>query len=365
MHTGGEADIETGRTVTIRAIILCFAFLCSVRLNAQKSSDVLVMKNGDRFTCEIKGLSGGVLSVKLNYVDGTIAVQWSQVAQLQSDRLFLVKTESGAVYTGKVSTTGTFDDPPIKIEIAETTGKEAEVAQRKIINLSQTSEGFWHRFDGAVNTGLLYSKGNESVQYNFSSQVAYTRERWASQVNFNSSLASNSGSNLTTRNQTDAGVSRLLRWNNWFYAGTASFLQSSVQEIDLQTTLGGGIGHYLKNTNRSSIAVIGGLGWQKVNYGQNNVAQGAQNTAVGFVAAEIKAFKFKKTNLDVSASLIPAISDAGRVHFNTNAVYYIKIVNDLSWNFSFYGSWDTRPPPTFPKSDYGTSSGLSWTFGNR
>jgi putative salt-induced outer membrane protein YdiY len=158
---------------------------------------------------------------------------------------------------------------------------------------------------------------------------------------------------------------RLLRWNNWFYAGSASFLQSSVQEINPQTTLGGGIGRYLKNTNRSSIYLLGGLGWQNVGYGKNTVAQGTQNTAVGFVATEMKAFKFKKTNLDAPASIIPTISESGRVHFIANAVYYIKVINDLSWNFSFYGSWDTQPPSTLPKSDYGTSSGLSWTFGNR
>jgi hypothetical protein len=351
--------------VTMRAIILCCVFLCSVPLFAQENTDVIVMKNGDRFTCEIKGLSAGVLSVKLSYVDGTIAMQWSQVAHLESNRLFLIQTESGVVYTGKVSTTGASNDPPIRIEIAETPGKQVEVAQRKIIKLTQTSEGFWHRFDGAVNTGLLYSKGNESIQYNVGSQVAYTRERWSSELNFNSSFASNSNSNLTTRNQTDLNTLRLLRWNNWFYAGTATFLQSSVQEINLQTTLGGGVGRYLKNTNRATIYVLGGLGWQNVGYGKNTVDQGPQNTAVGFVAGQIKAFKFKKTNVDVTASLIPSISDAGRVHFNTNAVYYIKLVSDLSWNFSFYGSWDSRPPPTLPKSDYGTSSGLSWTFGNR
>src|ERR1700733_1026115 len=335
-----EAGFETGRAVTIRAIILYCSLLCAVPLFAQENTDVIVMKNGDRWTCEIKGLSGGVLSVKLNYVDGTVAVQWSQVAHLESSRLFLVKTESGAVYTGKVSTTGTSNDPPIEIEIADVPGKDVEVAQRKIIKLSQTSEGFWHRFDGAINTGLLYSKGNESTQYNLSSQVAYTRERWSSKLLFNSSFASSSGSNLTTRNQTDFNTLRLLRWNNWFYAGTASFLQSSVQEINLQTTLGGGIGRYLRNTNRASIYVAGGLGWQNVAYRQNTIDQGPQNTAVGFVAGEIKAFKFKKTNVDVTSSLIPAISDTGRLHFNANAVYYVKVVNDLSWNVSFYGSWD-------------------------
>src|SRR3984885_1079265 len=351
--------------MTIRIIILSSALLFSATLLAQENNDVLVMKNGDRLTCEIKGLSAGVLSVKLSYVDGTIAVQWSQVAHLESNRLFLVHTESGAVYTGKMSTTGASTDPPIRIELAETPSEVVEVAQRKIIKLSQTSEGFWHRFDGALNTGFLYSKGNESAQFNLSSQLAYTRERWSSQLSFNTSFASSNGSNLTTRNQTDLNTLKLLQWNNWFYAGTASFLQSSVQDINLQTTLGGGIGRYLKNTNRTSIYVMGGLGWQNISYGQNTVDQGKNNTAVGFIATEIKAFKFKKTNLDISASLIPAISDTGRVHFNTNAIYYIKLVNDLSWNFSFYGSWDTRPPVTFPKSDYGTSSGLSWTFGNR
>lgn len=351
--------------MTIRAIILCTTLLFSLPLAAKENTDVIVMKNGDRFTCEIQGLSGGVLSVKVKYVDGAMAVQWSEVAHLESNRLFLVKTESGEVYTGKISTGGASNDPPIRIEMAQTPEKGVEVTQHEIIRLNGTSEGFWQRFNGSVNTGLLYSKGNESTQYNVSSQVVYPRERWSSELLFSSSLASNSGSTLTTRNQTDLNTLRLLRWNNWFYAGYSSFLQSSVQEINLQTTLAGGVGRYLKNTNRSSIYVLGGVGWQNVGYGQTPVDQGSQNTAVGFVAGQVKVFKFKKTNLDVSASLLPAITEAGRVHFNTNAVYYIKFISDLSWNFSFYGSWDSRPPATLPKSDYGTSSGLSWTFGNR
>jgi hypothetical protein len=357
--------METGHAVTIRAIILSSTLLLSLPLFAQDKNDILVMKNGDRFTCEIKGLSAGVLSVKLSYVDGTISVQWSQVAHLESDRLFLVETEGGAVYTGRLSTSGISEDPPIRIQLAATPNREVEVAQNKIIKLSQTSEKFWNRFNGAVNTGSLYSKGNQSAQYNVSSQVAYDRERWSAQASFNSSFASNSGAGVSTRNQTDLSTMRLLRWNNWFYAGSASFLQSSVQEISLQTTLSGGVGRYLKNTNRASIYLLGGLGWQNVGYSQNPADQGTENIAVGFIATEAKAFKFKKTNLDISASLLPAISDPGRVHFNANAVYYIKLFSDLSWNFSFYGSWDTRPPATLSGSDYGTSSGFSWTFGNR
>jgi hypothetical protein len=59
--------------LTIRAIILSSAFLFSLRLFAQESKDAIMMKNDDRFTCEIKGLGGGILPGKLSYVGGTRA----------------------------------------------------------------------------------------------------------------------------------------------------------------------------------------------------------------------------------------------------------------------------------------------------
>jgi len=62
---------------------------------------------------------------------------------------------------------------------------------------------------------------------------------------------------------------------------------------------------------------------------------------------------------------VPALSEPGHVRFNTNISYFVKIFGDLKWNTSFYGNWDNRPPPGFSSSDYGTSSGVSWTFGLR
>jgi hypothetical protein len=90
-----------------------------------------------------------------------------------------------------------------------------------------------------------------------------------------------------------------------------------------------------------------------------------QQVATGLVAAGARLFRFNKTTLDVTTSVFPAISQPGRVYTNLNATYYIKISGSLSWNVSFYGNWDNQPPPTFSGSDYGTSSGLSITFGNR
>ena len=74
---------------------LALLFLFCSTLFARDNTDVIVMKNGDRMTCEIKGLSAGVLSVKLSYAQGIISVQWSAVAHLESNQLFFVKTEDG------------------------------------------------------------------------------------------------------------------------------------------------------------------------------------------------------------------------------------------------------------------------------
>ena len=351
--------------MNIRVLIFSLTLLFASPLFARDNTDVIVMKNGDRMTGEIKALSAGVLSVKLKYVQGTIGVQWLEVARLESDQLFLVKTESGTVYTGKLSTGGKPGERAVNIEVAVAPEKEVEISPAQLVQLDQTAEGFWQRFNGAINTGILYSKGNESTQYNIASLVEYRRERWSAQASQNSSLSSSSGASLATRNQEDLSVMKLLPWNNWFYLGSGDFLQSSVQGIDLQATLGGGIGRYLRNSNRASLYVLGGLAWQNARYKGDTAGQGAQNAAAGLIDSELKIFRFKKTDLDISAVVLPGISEPGRIRANLNASYYIKLFSDLSWNVSFYGNWDNQPPPTLSGSDYGTSSGLSWTFGNR
>jgi len=349
--------------MNVRTLILSFVLLLAMPLFARDKTDLMVMKNGDRMTCEVKGLDGGVLYVSFDYIDGTASVDWSKVARLESEQLFLVKTQDGSVYKGRLRTPDTAAERPVKIHVVETPEQETTINRSQIVQMVATSESFWQRFNGEVSFGVIYSKGNQSTQYTLGSQTVYVRERWSAQADFNSNLSSSAGTNASTRNSLDLSGRRLLPWNNWFYSGLGAFLQSSEQGILLQSTLGGGVGRYLKNTNAGRIAVLGGVAWQNTNYRQSLVPLGKQNLAAGLISAEARLFQFSKTNLDLTAALLPAVSDPGRVRFNTNAAYYIKIFSNLKWNMSFYGNWDNRPPPGFSGSDYGTSSGLSWTFG--
>jgi len=350
--------------MNLRAMVLSFALLLSLPLFAREKTDVLVMKNGDRLTGEIKGLDQGVLYVSFDYILGTSSVQWSKVAHLESKQLFIVKTADGSVYTGTLSTAETEDLRPVKIEVTDSAQKQTVIPRTEIVKMGETSDKFWERFNGAINSGIIYSKGNDNTQYSLGAEVDYLRERWSGDASLNSTLSASSGaSSAATRNQLNLEGMHLLPWKNYFYAGIGSFLQSSEQDIRLQSNLGAGIGRYLKNTNHASIAVIAGLAWQSTNYKQTVLAVPTQNVAAALIAAQVKLFRFNKTNLSVTATAFPALSEPGRIYFNTNATYYIKITSDLSWNVSFYGNWDNQPPANFSGSDYGTSSGLSYTFG--
>ncbi|HXY52666.1 MAG TPA: DUF481 domain-containing protein [Terriglobales bacterium] len=350
--------------MNIRAVVLCLSLLLSLPLSARESTDVIIMKNGDHLTCQIKGLDGGVLYISLPYVIQTLSVDWSQVARLESKQLFLVKTGDGSVYRGILNSTETPAGRPIQIQVAETSEKNVVLDSADIVNVSVTSEKFFQRFTGGLGFGTIYSKGNQSVQYSVSGLAAYPRERWAVQAGLTSNLSTASGTTTSTRNQVTLGGVHLLPWNNYFYGGFGGFLQSSEQGIQRQATLGGGIGRYLKNTNRTTISVLGGPAWQNTVYTPTVFPIATQNVLAAMINADVKLFKFNKTNLDLNAILLPALSEPGRVYFSTNATYYIKIVGNLSWNISFYGNWDNRPPGNLPGSDYGTTSGLSFTFGS-
>lgn len=345
-----------------RAIILNLILL-TVSLSAREKTDVLVMRNGDHMTCEVKGLDAGVLYVSFDYIDGTTSVDWAKVAHLESAQLFVVKTEDGSVYAGTLRTPEAAADRPVKIQVMESPERETTLDRSQIVQMIATSDKFWQRFNGDVSFGVIYSKGNQSTQYSLGSHTAYVRQRWNAQAAFDSNLSSSTGVNPSTRNSISFSALRLLPWNNWFYSGLGDFLQSSEQSITLQSTLGGGLGRYLKNTNRATITLLGGAAWQNTNYGTSITVRGDQNLAAGLIYAQARFFKFSKTSFDATAALLPALTDPGRVRFNANASYYIKIFSDLKWNVSFYGNWDSRPPPGLSGSDYGTSSGLSWTFG--
>ena len=104
-------------------------------------------------------MSQGVLYISMNYILGTSQVQWSKVDHIESKQLFLVKTEGGTVYTGTLSTAEIEKGQPMTIEVVESSSKQTTLERRTVVEMDQTSERFWQRFNGQINTGITYYQG--------------------------------------------------------------------------------------------------------------------------------------------------------------------------------------------------------------
>lgn len=345
------------------SVVMGAALLLAVPQASGPKNDVLHMKNGDKLTCEIKTMDAGALLISLDYVDGTVAVEWSRVRQVESSRLFIVKLVDGSSYTGTMSILPSETSDSVLVRLMLLDGTSIAFDKSQISGLGGTSDRFWGRFNGSLSSGFGYTKGNQNTTFNVSTAINYPRDRWSAAFGYNSNLSSAVGTTASTRNQANLGVSKLLRWRNWFYAGALAGLQSTEQSIDLQGSFSGGVGRYLKNTSSLKISLLGGAGYQSTRY-SSDIAGPSEEVIAVVLGANLNWVKFKKTSLTFRFNALPALNDLGRVYVNTNAAYFLKLFGEINWTLSFYGNWDTDPPAGSSGTDYGVNSGLSWTFGN-
>ena len=220
--------MKTKPVINMRTVILSCVLLFATPLFARESTDVIVMKNGDHLTGEIKGLNTGVLYVSMKYILGTSSLQWSKVARLESKQLFLVKREDGSVYTGTLNTLNTPGDRPVTIEVVESSGQEVAIESSRIVQMDMTSTKFIQRFNGSINTGIIYTKGNQSTQYSLGSQVSIPARTMGRGSQLQLHTCPPALARLPPLETSWASKpSDLLPWNNWFYGGLGNFLQSS------------------------------------------------------------------------------------------------------------------------------------------
>ena len=84
---------------TCTAVIVLSISLAAAPLQARSKTDVVHMKNGDKITCEIKNLERGRLSIKIDYMIGTLLVDWNEVDRIESSQGFQVLWSDGDVST--------------------------------------------------------------------------------------------------------------------------------------------------------------------------------------------------------------------------------------------------------------------------
>jgi putative salt-induced outer membrane protein YdiY len=328
-------------------------------LSARPSKDTLLFKNGDRWTCEIKKLDHGYLYVGLDYVDGTVQVDWNKIARIESPQLFVVIDEQGIVSVGPLSTSNTGPDQ-VPVLTLRTDQSVTTIRKSEVTTIQQTETSFWHNFHGGVSAGSNVTKSNNQSQFSFNANVDYLKERWSASTQLQGSFNGSVSAPSNLRRDLTTSAMRLLNRRNYFVIAVSDFLRSDEQQLALRATLGGGLGKLLLNGERSRFYVLGGAVWAREHY--TTTTPPYFNSAEGLLGAKLEYFRFKTTNCYISTNIYPSMSDPGRIRFDGNTGVKYEIIKDLYLNFSFYVNYDSRPPRATTKSDYGGSSSLGWTF---
>src|SRR5271154_255264 len=93
------------RRAAIFRSCVCFALgiaACTAIQAKPLRGDVVTMKNGDRFTGEVKRLQSGVLYIETDYSSSNLAVDWTQVQNVKSTAMYLITLSNGVHVTGKL-----------------------------------------------------------------------------------------------------------------------------------------------------------------------------------------------------------------------------------------------------------------------
>jgi len=338
-------------------LLLALTAVCPAR----EKRDIIQFINGDRITCEIIKQEKGYLYVKLDYVDGTVAMDWSKIARVESSQSFVVADKTGERYTGSLETV-TERKAAKELEVQVSGSSISRVVQgRDVIAIEPTETSFWQNLHGSIDSGFNYSKQDSRTQYNLDADVLYKRTKWSAGADYESTF-SGGGSTSTLRNNLGLIGTRQLRSPHNFYLGVVGFQQNDEQQLDLRTTFGGGFGHFFRNTNNSLIAAFGGAVLNREHYSSPAAVNGTTDSAEALFGAQLNFFRFKTTNILVKASAYPSLTDLGRTRFDLNTSLKLKIAKDLYWRFGFYLNVDSRPPQNLPKTYYGSNSSLGWSF---
>jgi len=318
-------------------------------------TDVVIFVNGDRLTGEVKSLERGKLRFKTAATD-TISIEWDDVAFLSSKQNIQVETESGERYLGQL------DAALEERHVAVKTGSGTialEAAQ--IVFMNPIEEKGIERFDGDITAGFNFAKASEVTQAQLGLELEARTEIRLFGLDVSSVTSDSEDNDSSQRHSLDLSYRRL--WpKRWFTGGVVRLDRNDELGLDLRTSIGVGGGRYVRQTNSSTLSLVGGL-----QLSRENVASSLEDedTVEAFATLSWDWFRYDTPELDFSTELqvIPNLTDTGRVRAELDVSMKWEMIEDLFWELEFYDSFDSDPVVQGAEdNDYGVITSLGWEF---
>ncbi|HKP36613.1 MAG TPA: DUF481 domain-containing protein [Pyrinomonadaceae bacterium] len=322
---------------------------------AKRTDDVVVFKNGDRLTGEIKRLQGGELTFKASYMAEAVRLDWSKVAKLESRDHYLISMADGNLFSERFR----LEDAGTDNFIIGPNGL-VKVRQLNVVRILPIETNFWRQLEGNIDLGFSFTSGNDQYQTTFSAAATYRRGDSSFTGRFESSFSGQTQGSRSARNQFEFDYRKQLT-PRWYVGGLFSSLRSDQQSLDMRLSAGGLLGRNLFRTERTQLSTYAGIAISREKY-KIDPGRNWATSADGIAGVDFTTFRFSKTDLSTRLTIYPSFTTPGRIRSQLRTDFRIKLASDLWWGFHLYENIDSKPPISADKNDLGISASIGWKF---
>jgi putative salt-induced outer membrane protein len=362
--------------------LVSFALLSLVLFAPSKAhADVVTLKNGDHITGSVTELAGGKLTVKTTY-GGDVAVAWDQVTSVKVDKPLLVikenkagkkivfqKTEFTAIErtdAGFALTTTAGTSNVAAGDLTTVRSVEAEQAYEASLHPNLA-----HGWTGGANLSVALARGNSSTTtIGAGVNAVHPTSTDKTSLYYNTLYTRDDIVDQTTANLTNAG----LRYDHninpkLFGFGTLDFNTNALQDLDLRTIAGGGLGFHAINKPVQTLDILAGVVYTHESYSSEidpSTGLLVPSTTNSFAALDIGETYTRKLGANSAFTeqgyYFPDLNDTSQYRGTFNAGLSTKIKSFLSWQVAFSDIYVTNPPAGLKANDVIFTTGVGFNF---
>jgi len=329
-------------------------------------ADTVVLKNGDRVTGTAVKLEGGKLIFKTAYAD-VVTIAWDQIASLTMSQPMILSTPKEKLNVISVERTST------EVAVGTPSGQlnmdPAAVLVLRLPADQQTYEdslhpNWGHDWAGAANVSLALARGNSDTATfaaGFMAARATRTDNTSLYANFLYSKNANAVP-ATSANSTGGGLRYEHTLHSTLFAfGTGDFSSNALQNLDLRSIIGGGLGWHPIKTPRQTFDLLGGVVWTHESYTPTPT-----NSFAAMDLGEIYMHKLGAGSLVTEqAFFYPDLNQAGQYQFAVDSAFSTKIGKILAWQTAFSDRYTSFPPAGSKSNDVVLTTGLGITLSRR
>jgi putative salt-induced outer membrane protein YdiY len=332
----------------------CATLLSAATAFAAPKVDVVVLKNGDHITCEIKTLNRGRLSIDTDAIDAA-DVYWGLVDRISSPRIFEVETSGGARFYGALVDVSS----PRRIRVVPAAAPATELSLDDVVRMEPIEASFWQRIDGRVDLGFSFAKADLETRWTLNGEADYRGRQFLMKTTVASQLTARDNADSLSRNDVAVSGTRLVG-RRWFALALGQVQENQELSLDLRSVVGGGGGRYFLQSNRATVRAYSGLVYTHEKFTDVD----PQNSAEVAVGSDVNWFSARNNDVDMTMGVVSYYNVSGdaRARFELQSALRVEFLSDFYFSLNGYDSYDSSPPAEGTKNDFGVSLAVGWKF---